>query len=160
MVVRISSIVEEEAKVYMVDMPQLAQRIREDWWSHMVVKNDFISYDSDSFFRIRAPRIASHQLAIQQRQNSVAKVPYINGPEKLRDHPDFNLDFESLNYIVPIANTSLNWKAVLKQMSEQILIEKNATEKNNEFKMWQNVDWEDGMDHMNELSETVLYFVD
>ena len=57
MVLRISNIVEEEAKVYMTDMPHLVQRIRQDWWSHMVVKNDYISYDKDSFFRVKEQRV-------------------------------------------------------------------------------------------------------
>ena len=48
---KISGIVEKEARVLVDDLPQIVARLKSDWWSHMIAKNNYITYGEDSFFR-------------------------------------------------------------------------------------------------------------
>ena len=53
MALNISQIVEKEAKLQVTDLPDLVHKIKKDWWAHMIVQNEYIKYESDSFFRVK-----------------------------------------------------------------------------------------------------------
>lgn len=63
----------------MTDLPSLVNRIQTDWWQHMIVKNNFITYDSNSFFRIKSVKPSLKQIKSR-------------GPS----HSDISLDYETL----------------------------------------------------------------